>query len=463
MKRQLKLITLIRLSLIFSLLFTFSCSNEEYTEDPIVKKEIKILTPTNVEITSVGNQSYFAKATVGRAPCTSEGSNSTRDYTVTNDFNDTGVSVSKTIDDRTCAYNYMQAEGDGIRYGVYRIKANSNHIDDDRADGSQLQPRIERASKTINTTTDGSYVRMSGYVTIHRAGHASSSLSKSEVNNPSGTYIMQAKGKHDGATSDPAICLLVAKPNFSGSTQVSYDIYREQIRFRGGSGANGRDLVYLTNIPANTRRFIRMENGFRANRQQYVNIRIGGTDYNWDVPGNTGTQAKIRWGAYRCKGGEADIWWDGLSQTFNEAPAPSNNNSSGGNWDPANSITRSATMYASSSWSGSYSPAKGADGNWNSRWASSTNGTSHYLLAQFSGNRVVKRAKVRFESAYSSDFILWGRYNGQWYNLARVNNSAGNLDIKIEGFYGNADAYSIQSYAGPYSHISIREFELYPN
>lgn len=241
------------------------------------------------------------------------------------DVNQTTVFKTRDIDDRTCTYNYTQETFGGRTYGVYKIKANSNHIDN-------LQPRIERATRTVNTTGNGSYIRFSGYVTIRKAGHKSSSVPREELNNPSGTYIIQAKGKHtnpDIGSADPAICLLVAKPRFSGGNQVSYDIYREEITKRGGSGLSGRDLVFLTNIPANTRRFLRMENGFRANNQQYVNVRIGGTDYNWDVPNSIGednglvqrgTQAKIRFGAYRCTGGEADILWDGVSQTFNEVP-----------------------------------------------------------------------------------------------------------------------------------------------
>lgn len=172
-------------------------------------------------------------------------------------------------------------------------------------------------------------MRISGYVTIKRAGHKSDNYDRDDIRDQSGTYIMQAKGKHtnpDIGSSDPAICLLVAKPRFSGSDQVSYDIYREQITMRGGSGTSGRTLVYLTNIPANTRRFIKMENGFNANNQQYVNVRIGGTDYNWIVPNSVGTinglyqrgtQAKIRFGAYRCHGGEAEILWDNVNQTYN--------------------------------------------------------------------------------------------------------------------------------------------------
>ncbi len=67
-----------------------------------------------------------------------------------------------------------------------------------------------------------------------------------------GTYIAQAKGKHTGGggSPDPAICLFLAKPVYGidgqgRRTQVSFDIYREQINFRGGSGASGRTLVFF--------------------------------------------------------------------------------------------------------------------------------------------------------------------------------------------------------------------------
>ena len=226
---------------------------------------------------------------------------------------DIGATVNSTIDDRTCTANYSQRMDGGRLKGVYKIKAGSNHIDN-------LQPRIERASPVVSSN-GGSYVRFSGYVTIKRAGHKSDSWPREDMRDASGTYIAQAKGKHTGGggSPDPAIALIVAKPRFSGGTQVSYDLYREQIKYRGGSGVNGRELVFLTNIPANTRRFFRMETGFTgsgSSKTHYVNVRIGGTDYNWNVPDpQRGTQAKMRFGAYRCKGGEAEILWDGVNET----------------------------------------------------------------------------------------------------------------------------------------------------
>lgn len=231
---------------------------------------------------------------------------------------DVNASFDAQIDDRTCVYNYAQTYDIDRWKGVYKLKAGSNHIDN-------LQPRIERASTVVNSNS-GSYVKFTGYVTIKRAGHKSDNYDRDDMRDNSGTYLCQAKGKHSGGggSADPAIALLIAKPRFSGGNQISYDIYREQIKYRGGSGVSGRELVYLTNIPANTRRFIRMENGFKTEngtKVHYVNVRIGGTDYNWNVPEpERATQAKIRFGAYRCKGGEAEILWDTVNETYVSVP-----------------------------------------------------------------------------------------------------------------------------------------------
>ncbi len=255
--------------------------------------------------------------------CTPEGTNTSKIYTFPNDVNKTTVWATSQIDDRTCAYNYTQETFNSHTYGVYKLKTDSNHFDN-------LQPRIERRSRTVNTTGNGSYVLISGYVTIRETGHATNQWPFDDVRNTSGSYFIQAKGKHtnpDIGSNDPAICLLLAKPKFTGQNQTSFDIYREEITKRGGSGTTGRQLVYLTNIPAGTRTFVSLKNGFNANNEQYVHITIGDTAYNWTVPNSigeenglnqVGKQAKIRFGAYRCKGGEADILWDTVSQSYNE-------------------------------------------------------------------------------------------------------------------------------------------------
>lgn len=226
---------------------------------------------------------------------------------------DVNAVANATIDDRTCVYNYAQVVENGVTKGVYRIMAGSNHIDDN------LQPRIERACPVINSTADGSFVKLSGYVTIKEVGYVADNIPPTSVSDKSGSYLIQGKGKHTGGggSAEPAIALILAKPVFSGGQQVSFDIYREQIKYRGGSGNSGREMVYLTNIPANTRTFIEMDHGFSgsgASMVHYINVKIGNNTYNWNVPEpERATQAKIRFGAYRCKGGEAEILWDNLS------------------------------------------------------------------------------------------------------------------------------------------------------
>ena len=232
---------------------------------------------------------------------------------------DVNAAVSATIDDRTCVYNYSQVVENGITKGVYKLLANSNHIDD-------RQPRMERACPVVNETGDGSYVQFSGYATIKEVGFVDDNIPPTSVSDKSGTYIFQGKGKHTGGggSAEPAIALILAKPVFSGGNQVSFDIYREQIKYRGGEGNTGREMVYLTNVPANTRTYMEMINGFSgsgANKVHYINVKIGNTWYNWNVPEpERATQAKVRMGAYRVKGGEAEVLWDNVSSSYAAIP-----------------------------------------------------------------------------------------------------------------------------------------------
>ncbi len=306
-----KLPYLVKTAFTFLLLTNLSCSNEDET--------------INFDENNKSSNIVFSKKNPKSNDniCTPEGNNASRIYTFLNDVNKTTVWATSQIDDRTCAYDYTQETFNNLTYGVYKLKTNSNHFDN-------LQPRIERPSRAVNTTGNGSYVLISGYVTIRETGHISDQWPLDDIRNQSGSYFIQAKGKHtnpDIGSNDPAICLLLAKPKFTGKNQTSFDIYREEITKRGGSGTTGRQLVYLTNIPANTRKFISMKNGFNANNEQYVNITIGNTNYNWTVPNSigeengltqVGNQAKIRFGAYRCKGGETDILWDTMLQSYNE-------------------------------------------------------------------------------------------------------------------------------------------------
>ena len=217
-----------------------------------------------------------------------------------------------SIDDRSCYADYEEVTANGVIYGVYNITNGSNHLDAPNT----LQPRIERSLARSQKTGIGSYAKFTGTVRILETGKTTSEGSD-------GTYIMQAKGKHtgEGGTADPAICLYLAKPVYGvdsngNSTQVSFKLYREQIKVRGGSGSSGRDVVFLTNIEKGKPTDITLEVGFRADpndatkKIHYADAVIGGKSFNFNIPEpERGTQSGIRYGAYRVKGGRAQIRW----------------------------------------------------------------------------------------------------------------------------------------------------------
>lgn len=229
---------------------------------------------------------------------------------VDRDSDDLGSPVNVgTIDDRTCYANYKETTLYGSDWGIYNITYDSNNQDA----ANTLQPRMERSLDRSQTTGVGSYAKLTGTVRILEVGNINGVSDSND-----GTYIMQAKGKHtgEGGSADPAICLYLAKPVFSGGNQVSFDIYREQINYRGGSGAAGRTLVYLTNIVKNAETSIVLEVGFRqdpndiSKKIHYSDATIGGVSYNWEIPEpERGLQSGIRYGAYRVKGGRAQIRW----------------------------------------------------------------------------------------------------------------------------------------------------------
>ncbi len=237
--------------------------------------------------------------------CNPEGQNATR----TSDDLPNPVNVG-TIDDRSCYANYKESTIDGVKWGIYNITDGSNHL------GTSLQPRIERSLPRSRTTGVGSYALFTGTVRVIEVGDASGTASD-------GTYIMQSKGKHTGGggPSDPAICLYLVKPvlgtNAQGEqVQVSFKLYREQINFRGGSGDDGRDIVYLTDLEKNVPIDIKLEVGFRkdptnpSKRIHYSDAVIGGKTFNWNIPEpERGSESGIRYGAYRVKGGRAQIRW----------------------------------------------------------------------------------------------------------------------------------------------------------
>tara|TARA_R110002033_G_scaffold75007_4_gene126432 strand:- start:141 stop:1037 length:897 start_codon:yes stop_codon:yes gene_type:complete len=238
--------------------------------------------------------------------CTDTGTNAVRETDIANPVN------VGTIDDRSCYANYKESTIGGLRWGVYNITDGSNHMDA----ANTLQPRIERSLARSQTTGIGSYARFTGTVRILEVGDTTG-------DGNDGTYIMQAKGKHTGGggSADPAICLYLAKPvygvNSSGKqVQVSFDIFREQINFRGGSGATGRQIIFLKNIKKNEPTDIELEVGYRqdpndaSKKIHYADAVIGGTAFNWNIPEpERGTQSGIRYGAYRVKGGRAQIRW----------------------------------------------------------------------------------------------------------------------------------------------------------
>lgn len=238
--------------------------------------------------------------------CTAQGTNPSRTTDIANPVN------VGTIDDRSCYANYREVSVYDKTWGVYNITHESNHIDAPNT----LQPRIERSLDRSMTTGVGSYARFTGVVRILEVGKTSS-------DGTDGSYIMQAKGKHTGGggSSDPAICLFLAKPVYGTNSvgdpvQVSFNIFREQINYRGGEGADGRDIVFLKNVSKNEEVEIELEVGFRqdpndaSKKIHYADAVIGGEAFNWDIPQpERGTMSGIRYGAYRVKGGRAQIRW----------------------------------------------------------------------------------------------------------------------------------------------------------
>ena len=184
----------------------------------------------------------------------------------------------------------------------------SNHI------GTSLQPRIERSLPVASSTNVGTFVKFTGDFRILEVADAGAF-------SQNGSYIAQAKGQHTGGggSADPAICLYRAHPVYgTGSNadkQVAFDIYAERILERGGSGS-GREVVLLKRVDKNEITSFVMEVGFKVDpndsskKIHYCNAIIGGEAFNWNIPSpERGTQSKIRYGAYRVRGGRAQIRW----------------------------------------------------------------------------------------------------------------------------------------------------------
>ncbi|UMB54134.1 hypothetical protein MKD41_01340 [Lutibacter sp. A64] len=235
--------------------------------------------------------------------CNPDGENATRtSYDLPNPVN------IGTIDDRTCYANYKESRIYNKVWGVYNITHNSNKFD------ATLQPRMERSLPIANKTGVGTYVKFNGTVRILEVGDTTG-------DNSDGTYIAQAKGKHTGGggSPDPAICLYLAKPVYGKgcnvNKQVAFDIYAERILERGGEGS-GREVVLLKRVDKNEQIDFELKVGFKQDpndatkKIHYCNAVIGGKAFNWNIPeSERGTQSKIRYGAYRVKGGRAQIRW----------------------------------------------------------------------------------------------------------------------------------------------------------
>jgi hypothetical protein len=241
--------------------------------------------------------------------CNSEGENETR---TSNDIpNAVNVGV---IDDRSCYANYKETTIDETVWGIYNITHNSNN-----QDTNGLQPRIERSLDRSQTSGVGSFVKFTGTVRILEVGFTDFWFSD-------GSYIMQAKGKHSGGggSPDPAICLFLARPVFGKDkdgkdVQVSFNLYREQIKDRSGR----REEIFLTNIKKNQPTDVVLEVGFRedpndpSKKIHYADAIIGDEIFNWNIPEpERGLQSGIRYGAYRVKGGRAQIRW--ANTTYNK-------------------------------------------------------------------------------------------------------------------------------------------------
>lgn len=236
--------------------------------------------------------------------CNPEGENATR----TSDDLPNPVNLG-TIDDRTCYANYKESTIDGLTWGIYNITADSNNQDAPNT----LQPRMERSLPIANANV-GSFVKFNGDFRILEVADTGDF-------GQSGTYIAQAKGQHTGGggSADPAICLYRAHPVYgtgvNADKQVAFDIYAERILERGGSGS-GREVVFLKQVDKNEIVSFEMKVGFiedpndATKKIHYCNAIIGGEAFNWNIPDpERGTQSKIRYGAYRVRGGRAQIRW----------------------------------------------------------------------------------------------------------------------------------------------------------
>lgn len=275
-----------------------SCQTDKITSKEVQEELIE--NPTTEVGTNKNNDEDIGPFTT----CNPDGENATR---TSNDLPNP-VNVG-TIDDRTCYANYKESVIDGVTWGIYNITADSNNQDA----ANTLQPRMERSLPAANANV-GSFVKFKGDFRILEVADAGSF-------GQDGSYIAQAKGQHTGGggSADPAICLFRAHPVYGTDVnvgkQVAFDIYAERILERGGSGS-GREVVLLKRVNKNEIVSFEMKVGFIEDpndpsvKIHYCNAIIGGEAFNWNIPeAERGTQSKIRYGAYRVRGGRAQIRW----------------------------------------------------------------------------------------------------------------------------------------------------------
>ena len=277
----------------------FSCSSEDNPPEDIVLVDDPDPEPDPEPqvITDEDTGTYTT--------CNADGANETR---TSNDLPNP-VNVG-TIDDRSCYANYKESTIYGKTWGIYNITHNSNNQDA----ANTLQPRMERSLPVASSTNVGTFVKFTGVFRILEVGDAGTF-------GQDGSYIAQAKGQHTGGggSPDPAICLYRAHPVYgtgsNANKQVAFDIYAERILERGGSGS-GREVVLLKRVNKNEITTFELEVGFKVDpsdsskKIHYCNAIIGGEVFNWNIPDpERGTQSKIRYGAYRVKGGRAQIRW----------------------------------------------------------------------------------------------------------------------------------------------------------
>jgi len=245
--------------------------------------------------------------------------------------NDKNSSINSKVDDRSCTYDYSQTGN----YGRYRLNSANNP-------NSGLQTRIERTSKKFQFKED-TYQKITGTVKILNAGAVTDNKKDNEVGDGDGTYFAQVKGLHTnlrrdlGESRDPAILLFVAKPKRRNSGTGSiikengqtkeFKIYAEIVKKRGGSGSNRR-MVYITTVRRDADFNVSIRSEFytkNGTKRQRIKSNINGVFKSFEISTqNTRTpnpqkaeptETRIRMGAYRCRGGRADILWKSLKLT----------------------------------------------------------------------------------------------------------------------------------------------------